>query len=38
MSEEHECIIGEWLDYEDRELITFTELKQKVREKRNNKH
>ena len=32
MSEEHECIIGEWINYEDAELITFAELKQKVKE------
>lgn len=33
--EEHECIIGEWLNYEDAELITFTELKEKVKQNNN---
>lgn len=33
--EEHECIIGEWLDYESAELITFTELKEKVKQNNN---
>lgn len=33
--EEHECIIGEWLEYENAELVTLAELKEKVKE--NNK-
>lgn len=32
---EHECIIGEWLNYEDSELITFTDLKEKVKQNNN---
>ena len=30
--EEHKCIIGQWLDYEDTSLITFKDLNEKVKE------
>jgi len=30
--EEHKCIIGQWLDYEDTTLITFEDLKEKIQE------
>lgn len=27
----HNCYIGEWLDYEDTELVTYDNLKEKVK-------
>lgn len=32
---DHQCIIGEWLNYEDAELITFNDLMSKVKENNN---
>ena len=28
---EHNCYIGEWLDYENAELVTYDDLKEKVK-------
>lgn len=33
---EHNCYIGEWLDYENAELVTYNDLKEKI--KNNKKH
>ncbi|MFR2570915.1 MAG: hypothetical protein ACLS90_04330 [Clostridia bacterium] len=28
---EHNCYIGEWLDYENTELVTYDDLKEKIK-------
>lgn len=28
---EHNCYIGEWLDYEKAELVTYDDLKEKIK-------
>lgn len=29
----HNCYIGEWLDYENTELVTYDDLKEKIKYK-----